>query len=279
VATPLLSPVPAPPAAPPRGGLLAASVPGPDTRWLNGVVQWPESAVGWELSQDCSTETVSYGDPDGGISPLAGVPFVIRTSVICPRTTIEDMSARARTRLDSITSRAIAREVWTGDETSADPYDLPGVYDWLNPSPSAGVYTNPYLTQAGADTVGGAGLDVLGAMGAVEAEVGQRVTNGPVFLHCPVAVVNDAAWALERRGDLLVTMTGAVVVTDYGYPLEATPVIYGTGTVQTWTGPIAVDDEPGEVVSKEDNTVRVWAERPALYLFDPRTLVSCQVTG
>lgn len=281
MAIPLLSPVASPLAAPPRGGLLAATVQGPDERWLNGVVSWPESAVGWELSQDCSTETVEYGEQDGGVQPLAGVPFLIRTSVVCPRTTIPDMAERARARLDSITSRAIARELWTGAETQADPYQLPNISsDWLNPSPSTGEYTNPYLLQGSAvDVGGGVGLDVLSALGAVEAAVGQRITSGPVFLHVPVAVINDAAWALERRGDLLVTLTGGVVVTDYGYPLEAEPVIYGTGTVQTWVGPIHVDDEPSEVVSRVDNTVRVWADRPALYLFDPRTLVSCQVTG
>lgn len=277
MATPLLTTVPAPPAASPRGGLLAAAVPGDESiRWLNGVVQWPEGTVGWELSQACSGTTVTHGDQTGHLGPLAGVPFVIRTAVTCPYLDIEEMSARARIRLESVTSRAIAREMWTGEDTIADPYTLPAAYDWLNP-PAAAEFTNAYLTQAGSTVVGGTGLDALSALGAVEAEVGQLITNGPVFLHAPVAVINDAAWALERRGDLLVTLTGAIVVADYGYPIEATPKIYGTGPVQVWTGPIEVEDDPSQVLTKEDNQAEVWAQRDALYLFDPRTLVACTV--
>lgn len=253
---------------------------GPDGRWLNGVVLWPEAEAGWELSQDCTTASVAVGDQEGSLDPLAGVPFVIRTSVVCPKMDLDSMSARARARLEAITGKAIARELWTGEMTTAAPYELPTAYTtWLNPSPAAGTYTNPFLKEAGATAVGGTGLDALGALGAVEAEVGARITSGPVVLHVPYEVVNDAAYALERRGDLLYTMTGALVVADHGYPIDATPVIYGTGQVWTWVGAMEVESLPHEVVSKEDNTVRVWAGRPAMALFDPRTLVTCTVTG
>jgi hypothetical protein len=246
-------------------------------RWLNGVVEWLEDTVGWELSQDCSTVTTAHGDQEGHLDPLAAVPFVIRTSVTCPYLDIPTMSDRVRARLESITSRAIARELWTGENTIADPYTLPAAYTtWLNP-PAAAEFTNPYLTQAGATVVGGTGLDALSALGAVEAAVGELITSGPVYLHAPVSIINDAAWALERRGDLLTTMTGAIVVADYGYPIEATPQIHGTGQVQVWTGDIQVDNNPSEVLTKEDNQARVWAQRPAMYLFDPRSLVTCTV--
>jgi hypothetical protein len=243
------------------------------------VVLGPPPAAGWELSQNCSTETVTVGDQDGELDPLAGVPFLIRTSVVCPKMDLDSMAARARARLDSITGKAVARELWTGEMTTAAPYQLPAAYTtWLNPAGTTD-YTNPFLKQAGATDVGGTGLDALGALGAVEAEVGQRITSGPVVLHVPYSVINDAAWALERRGDLLYTMTGALVVADHGYPVDATPVVYGTGQVWTWVGGIEVESTPHEVVSKEDNTVRVWAGRPAMALFDPRTLVTCTVTG
>lgn len=282
MATPLLSRVPAPPAAPPRGGLRAAAAPGPpDRRWTSGVIMWPEDTVGWQLSVDCETNTVEHGDQTGAQAPVAGTPYVIRTFVTCPRSDITTMAARARARLEAITSQAMALELWGGAMTQDSPNQLSGNYQWLNPNPGTDQWLNPYLTETstGDDISPLGGMDLLSAIGAVEAEVGNRLAGGRVMLHIPTALILQASLALERRGDLLYTLTGAVVVDDYGYPYDPeAPVIYGTGDVYAWLGPITVDDNPSEVVSISDNTAVVDAQRAAMTLFDPRTLVSCQVS-
>lgn len=280
MATPLLSPAEAPAATPQRaGGLLPAAVPGDEsTNWLHGVIEWPESVLGWELSQDCSTETVTVGNQAGGLRPLSGIPYLVRTQVFCPRPHIAAMSERVRRRLEVITPRAIARELMLGELTQADPYGLSASYDWLNTSPGAGTFVNPYLVDAAGEELGPL-ADPLAALGAAEAAVGTRIVSGPVYLHAPVALINEVAWALDQRGDVLMTRTGAIVVADYGYPPAAPPVIYGTGPVQVWTGPIEVDAVPGEVLDRDTNEIVVYAARPALALFDIQTLVSIEVTA
>jgi hypothetical protein len=153
-------------------------------------------------------------------------------------------------------------------------------WDWLNTSPSAGEYVNPYLTDT-AGTVLDPIADPLAALGAAEAAVAALAVTGPIFLHAPIAVVNRAAAGLEQRGDILLTRTGAIVVADYGYPYDPDedPVIYGTGPVQYWRGPIETDAVPGEVLDRDTNQIIVFADRPALALFDPQTLVSIAVTA
>lgn len=280
MATPLLSPVAAPAATPQRtGGLLPAAVPGDENSgWLHGVMEWPESALGWELSQDCSTEKISVGNQAGGQRPLSGIPYLIRTQVFCPRPHIAAMAERVRRRLDVITPRAIARELMLGEITQADPYGLSDSYDWLNTSPGAGEYVNPYLI----DTVGtelASIADPLAAFGAVEAAVAARVISGPVYIHAPLSLVMEVGASLIARGDLLLTPTGGIVIADWGYPEDDPPFIYGTGPVQVWTGAIEVDAEPGEVLDRETNEIIVYASRPALALFDIQTLVSVEVTA
>lgn len=249
-------------------------------RWENGVVDWPRLLPGWQLSLDCSTETVDVGIQGEALRPIAAVPFVIRTSVVCPRVDVAEMSALALSALELITSRAIAREMWTGEITEADPFTLPGVYDWINPSPDTDQWTNPYLTQAGADSVTGVGgTDVLSAIAAVEAEVARRIVGGPIYIHMPAELVTSVAQNLETRGELILTKLGSIIVADPGYPFTSPTTIYGTGPVRTWVGSKTVDDIAAEVVSHDDNTVRVWASRPAMYLFDPRSLVTAEIAA
>lgn len=278
MAKPLLSPALPPPAAPHRvGGLLAAAQPGDtNVRWTSGLMIWHEPTPGWELLTDCPPQSYEHGKRDD-LRPTAAVPFTIRTSVTGPRPELDLMAARARARLDAVTSRAIARELWAGDLTREAAYELPAGWDWTNPSPAAGKYTNPHL--AGGDADGLASVaSVLEAVAIVEQEVGQRLLMGSPYVHVPVAAMPALQDYLIPTGETLRTVAGSLVVADYGYPADGSPAqVYGTGPVTVWTGAAEVLDDPGQVVRLADNRMEVWAERPALVEFDPETLVSCQV--
>ena len=282
----MLGQVPSPPVQARRAGdLLRAATPGntgDGTDWLKGVVQWPESLAGWRTLQDCSDIEQDYGVATSG-QAVGAHPFLIQTAVDCPRAPIPDMADRARRRIEAISSQAVARELWTGATSAGDPWQLPPGITWdlSNPSPAAGSYANPYLRAA---TLLNPALPigVMAAIGQVEAAVADRTIGGPIYIHVPLDVLMEAAIGLDRRGDLLVTPAGSIVVADGGYPGTATDgttlAIYGTGPVQVWLGEPTVYDDPTWVVDPATNVARVWAERPALALFDPQTLVGAAVS-
>lgn len=286
----MLGQVPSPPVQARRvGDLLRAAIPGntgdAGTDWLKGVVQWPESLAGWRTLQDCSDVEQDYGVGASG-QAVGAHPFVIQTAVDCPRTGIPEMADRARRRLEALSSQAVARELWTGATSLGDPWQLPTGLTWelSNPSPAAGSYTNPYLRAATLLNDTATALPAMAAIGQVEAAVADRSIGGPIYIHVPLDVLMDVAIGLDRRGDVLLTPAGSIVVADGGYPgtttdtADAPLAIYGTGPVQVWLGDPVVYDEPTWVVDPATNVARVWAERPALALFDPQTLVGAAVS-
>lgn len=271
-----------PTAQPLRGGLLAAALPPAPGDWDGGVVAWMESTGGWRIAQDCTTDIDDHGT-DADPLPVAARPFVIQTVVRSRRSTVAEMSARARRRLDALTGKAIARELWTGAASDLDPYQLAGAgrQDYANPQPAVGDdYVNARLAAAGAEmfTVP---QPAMQALGEVEDRLAELVAGGPLYLHVPLALLMELGPSLQPQGELLLTPAGSRVVADAGYPgtdpTGTGRVIYGSGPVVVWTGPITVLDDPSQVVSTSDNTVEVWAERAAMSLFDPQTLVGCPV--
>lgn len=289
----MLGQIPSPPVQARRAGdLLRAAIPGNTgdggTDWLKGVVQWPESLAGWRTLQDCSDIEQDYGVGASG-QAVGAHPFVIQTAVDCPRGSVAAMADRARRRIEAISSQAVARELWTGATSLGDPWQLPTGLTWelSNPSPAAGSYVNPHLRDA---TLLNAGVtdptllpSAMSAIGQIEAAVADRTIGGPIYIHVPLDVLMGIAIGLDRRGDVLLTPAGSVVVADGGYPgttddTNSTLAIYGTGPVQVWLGDPVVHDEPTWVVNPATNVARVWAERPALVLFDPQTLVGAAVS-
>ncbi|MDN5919082.1 MAG: hypothetical protein L0I76_28975 [Pseudonocardia sp.] len=276
------------------GDLLRAATPGQagdsGTDWQKGVITWPESLAGWKTLLDCSTAEEDYDVTTSG-DAVGAVPYLIQTAVDCPRAPIPEMAARARRRIEAITSQAVARELWTGALSADDPWELPDSITWTlsNHSPATGTYVNPYLRAAtllNAADVGGDPATLpspAAALGMVESAVADTMVGGPIYLHVPLAVLFELALGLERRGDLLYTPAGSIVVADGGYPgtsadTGGATAIYGTGPVQVWLGETTVYDEPSWVVDPATNVARVWAERPALVLFDPQTLVGAAVS-
>lgn len=269
-----------PPAQAQRGGLVANSSPGDrQVDWLKGVQWWPEDAGGYQLAAECTTAVVDYGDV-GVPRPVVAQPFLVRTNVQGPKSTRHDLGARAARRLEFVTGKAIAREFWLGELAQAAPFTLPTDYDWSNPSPAAGEYTTPYLAMPDPATVPGGALDPATAMAAVEEQLGDVATGGQLYLHMPLSLITVLGPVLTRQGDLLLTDAGSAVICDRGYTGDGAAAgtwIYGTGPVMTWVGDPTVYNDPAECVRVSDNHIEVWADRPAMTLFDPQTLVAAQV--
>jgi hypothetical protein len=289
----MLGTIPPLPAMPrPTGSLLSAAMPGSTPEgvdWHQGIAMWPESAPSWRIAQACTEDVAEYGD-EAEFGPVAARPFVIQTVTHCPRGPIEAMVARAERNLRAVTSTAMAHELWTGEATALDPWTVPaGQVPLVNPRPGSsgtaatGPFLNPYL-EAGALLSPSAAPDLQEAIGLVEAEVADRVAGGPIFLHVPSTHLLSLL-TLQREGDLLRTPLGSYVVADAGYPPDASDAtaddltVYGTGPVQYWLDEPVVTDRASWVVDNTTNKVAVWAERSALLLFDPQTLVGCTVTG
>lgn len=291
----MLGRVPAPNALPrTKGALLTSAVRGttpPGVSWGKGLVTWPEAPRAYRIAQDCTDGLIGVGDP-AEYGPVAARPFVIQSVTRCPRTTdLEEVKTRARAHIESITSNAIARELWTGEATKVDPWELPdGLrFSLANPRPTGstgndGPYLNPHLS-AGPMLTGTAD-SLAEAIGRVESEVADRTAGGLIFLHVPAPLL----MGLDREqvqmvGDLLMTPLGSLIVTDFGYPpnpgdaVPSTYTIYGTGPVTCYVGGVDVMDRSSWVVDHRTNRIAVWAERPALTLFDPQTLVGCAVTA
>lgn len=282
--------VPAPFAQPrTKGALLTAAMPGSTAEgvdWHKGVLQWPESAPSWRVLMDCNDNAVAAYGNEAEFGPVAARPFVIQTVTHCPRGSIAEMSARAERNLRAITSAALGHELWTGELTALDPWTLPtGQSTLANQRPASsgtaqeGPYLNPHL--AGGTLISGT-YNVQEAVGLVEAEVADRLGGGPTYLHVPSMHLMSLL-TVQEEGDLLRTPLGSIVVADTGYPPSVgsttdDTTIYGTGPVQLWLDDPVVYDRDTWVVDHGNNTVAVWAERAAMLLFDPQTLVGCTVT-
>jgi hypothetical protein len=292
----MLGRVPAPQAEPrPKGSLRIAAKPGtvpPGVDWGKGVITWPESPRAYRIAQDCTDELIGYGDP-AEYGPVAARPFVIQTVTHCPRTNdLDAIKARAARHLESITSSAVARELWTGEATQADPWDLPAGlrFSLANPRPAGstaneGPYLNPYLEAGSTALLTGAADSIADAIGRVESEVADRTAGGDIYLHVPSTLLMGLEMGqLQQVGNLLMTPLGSLVVTDFGYPPDPGDavgdlVVYGTGPVTVYLGGITVFDQSSWIVDHTNNQISVWAERSALVLFDPQTLVGCTVTA
>lgn len=288
----MLGESPPPPAEPRRvGALLTAAVPGQTrggTDWRKGVITWPESAPGWDLVADCDPAQVDYGLGDGA-APVGAVPFLIRTLTVCPKSAdLTALRERADRQIRAVTSKAVARELWTGALSRDAPWSLPEVpFELGNPRPDAGTATagpwlNPHLDAA--TLLAGPFTLPAQAVAAAEAAASELIAGGgPVFLHVPQEwVLELGQFGIAPQGDLIRTPLGSVVVADPGYPGTDGPsgpeVVYATGPVQVWLDDPRVYDDPQLVVDHRTNQIGMWAERPALALFDPQTAVGCPLT-
>lgn len=274
---------------PRRGGtLLGAAYPGDTTtRWESGVYTWGEAVPGWRLAADCDPTTLDYGLDEDNL-PAGAQPFLIQTKTTGPRTRdLDELTERARMQLDAVTSTAIGRELWTGELTAETggwntgagvPFTLSNPRPASSGTASNGPWLNPHLRAA--DMLDPE-ADPAAAVGSVESAA-QRRTAGPVFIHIPTELMLSLSqFGIVPEGDTLRTALGSYVIADPGYPgttADDNTAVYATGPVQIWLGDPVIHNQPDHIVELGTNRIAVWAERPALALFDPQTLVGCAIT-
>jgi hypothetical protein len=210
------------PAAAPTTGLVASAIrPADGERWESGMAWRPERCVTTQGISPCGTVAGVPADPDVPIVYYTPPGFRMRD--FCTTLTRELDVARLQRQVNAVTSFEVARELWEGALTLAEPATVDG-------SP----YTNPYLADGNATDVT-APADLDHALMTLEAAARAGMTHGmQVYLHVPVSFLNDHGNLYRRVGNQLLTATDGVIVADAGYTGRGAPVA-GTPEVQTAT--------------------------------------------
>lgn len=218
---------PVPAAAPTYGTLVAAAItPQDGIRWENGVAWRPERCPQARTFDPCGTEFEDppVGGGDGGVAYYR--PPAFRVEDVCSTRGARRAEGLARVRRQAAgaTSYMVARELETGAQTLASPYESPNGLD----------QHNAYLASEDAMVVPGT-WSLPDATGALEAAARDISLGMDVFLHIPlVAMPMVSPFDVIREGSLLRTMTGSRIVADPGYT-GVGPLVPGVSEVQTVT--------------------------------------------
>jgi hypothetical protein len=242
--------------------------------WMDGLTWLSDSCPAWQGFNPCAE--LDEPPPEGGMGLVYVVPVGYRVGFECTTLSGELDLERARRQADQIASFVAARELWTGDLSKLDPYDLPNGGE-LN-------QVNPHLEQVDLANQLAASTDPMDALAELEAAAAEATSGGQVFIHGSTATIGRVGQNLERVGNELRTKTGAVVVPDAGYPGTGpdgtgTGWLYATGPVVVRLGPISADLSPAATTDRRTNRRRVIAERMFGVAFDPCALFAIQVTG
>jgi hypothetical protein len=263
------APVPAVPAAAPRSGLVRSAItPAGDDggRWMGGLVWRSERCPSATSYDPCSNEIpAEIGPGPGGLNYY--VPVALRTTDECSTRSsdLADMTGRARRTLEGVTSFWLARELWTGEHSAANPYETPE---------GGGPVSNRALAQvSGVTVVAGVHQPKHGLAALEEAARSADGSQGmDVWIHVPLGLLGLLDGVIVREGDIWFTQSGARVVFDAGYDGSApdgtdsvgSRFMYATGPVTVRLGPITTTDQ----VDHLTNRYRVTAERMAAAYFD-----------
>lgn len=217
----MFEPVQPAPAAAPTTGLVASALRPNDTGWEGGMAWRPERCVTTQGFSPCGAIVGVPAEADADITYYAPPGFRVRD--FCTTLNGTRDSARVRRQAEAVTSFMVARELWEGALTEAEPASVDG-------SP----YVNAYLADGNATEVT-APTDLSKALATLEAAARAGSTMGQqVFLHVPVFFLQDQGNLYRRVGNMLFTATDGVVVADAGYTGRGAPVA-GTPEVQTVT--------------------------------------------
>lgn len=272
-------PIAAPPARPPRFGLIASAPVGDGggARWQHGFAFQPEGCgAGGRVTVDCAgTSDVLDSTPGPGNED--GEPFAVWASDECSTFGFEsrDWQGRARRQLAAIESYEIANELWTGD------LNLPGVVSLADP-------TADTLTAAGQPK---GAVDALGLLeqGLAQCNKGRQGMVHVTPLLLTHLVTNDS---VRLDGTTYITPNGHIVVPDAGYPgtgpngeaAGATQWAYATSFVQVMLGPVDVIPasmtdarQLAQSMDRAVNSIVVYAERLAAWQWDHCCHVAVQV--
>lgn len=257
------TPIAAPPAAPPRVGLIkSANV--PQGKWdERGIEYGSEGCQMIETLADRACEPSEDKAPGTSGNAVEWDPYILVAADSCSALGFgaRDWQGRARRLLLACESAQIEAELWNG--TIADDEDLP----------------NRALASEASDvlTSGPTGFtDALACLeqGLAECNCGQRG-----MIHAPRQLVTHwvALNLIRREGNFLLTALDTIVVPGAGYDgsgpyaaaSEGSIWAYGTGIVDVRLGEIQIYGGPNrEGLDRTTNDIEIRAERKALASWD-----------
>jgi hypothetical protein len=253
------------PAAPSAYGLVASAVrPTPPARWEQGLAWVPERCgTSYQLIPWC-TEPAEYEAPRPGAAYYR--PVGLRIADECSTLGGAADLDRARRVADAQAPFAIARELWTGAGSLADPYEVSGVEQ-----------SNAYLASPDATVVGSGAIEPLVALGRLEQAAMEASHGQAVMLHIPLLVSWSVAGALFKVGQTFVTAAGNVVIADGAYlgtgpngeTVGSTVWAYATSPVAVLASDWQLTTADPQTVDRSTNTRTTWAERVFAATFDP----------
>lgn len=264
--------VTAPPARPPRYGLIAAAPAweGDDDE-LRMPAGWKYQPEGCGLSGrvavTCEGSTAAMDEFDRP-AQVEGAPLWVFAGDECTTTPERDYLGRARRQLAATESFQLAEELWTGSASLAAVPDLP----------------NRSLARVAgeSDTLTTVANSEANALACIEAGLASALFGAQGMVHVtPQVLVHLMAQQLVRReGTVWVTAMGHIVVADAGYDgsgpggvaAGASQWVYGTPMIYVRLGPVttipeSLDDAQGwaQAMTRATNDVVVVAGRLAGY--------------
>jgi hypothetical protein len=261
------------PAAPPTYGLVASAARPNIDRWEGGLAWVPERCgAQYRLVPLCD-------QPDDEFTPDRPGAVYYRPVGLDVADECSTMSgpldeARFRRVADAMFPFAVARELWDGAGTKADPYS------------EDGQTTNAYLASPAATTVGGSAASAVKALGRLEQAALEASRGQTVMLHVPPVLAWQLVPNLFRVGQQLLTSVGNTVVVDAGYPGTGPSGQAAGATVWAYaSAPVAVlasswqfiTDDP-QTVDRSINTRTAWASRLIAATWDPCVHLATEVT-
>lgn len=266
-------------AAPPAYGLVASAAPLPTTpeRWQDGLAWVPERCgTAYQLVPLCDEPATGYEPPRPGAEYVQ--PVGLRIADECSTLSGPVDEDRVRRVAEAQFPFAVARELWDGEGTQADPYTVV-----VGGTPNQ---TNAYLASSAADVVGLSAAEARVAIGRLEQAALESSDGQPVYLHLPVTVLPQLHGYVRAVGTQLLTLAGNTVVADGGYPGTGPAGQAAGATVWAYaTAPVAVLasawefvlDDPS-TVDRSVNTRTVWASRVFAAIWDPCVHLATEIT-
>jgi hypothetical protein len=263
--------------APTAANLLASALQPatPDNRWMEGFAFRGELCPALQVFGPCSEPTT----PDTDTSEVVVVrPAGYRVLDTCSTLEVGFDAARVIRLADAVASYAVARELWGGAGTQAEPYDV-AAYN--------GQTHNPYLADGNVTVLPNSGTTAVtteqDALGVLEQPAREHTRGQQVFLHVPIRLVTRIGAQLRRVGNEIRTHTDAVVIADAGYPGTGPGVsptglwAYATGPVEARLGPVVATADRAVTINRATNERQVWADRMFAAAFDPCCQFGIQV--
>jgi hypothetical protein len=245
-----------------------------DSRWANGMVWRPETCFPAHIMEVCGdVHQADVGGVDGGLAYYLPVGLHVETTCVTRVNTTADDEARVRRQLMAASSFLLARELWLGTETQANPYDTPTGDTNI---------TNAYLASADATVIAGT-PDPIEALGELEEAATRAGLGQDVHLHVPRVLMPQFGQILNQQGKQLRTQTGALVISDPGYTGSG-PAGQAESSTAVWmyaTAPVQVrlsDIDTFTVHNQAANTRLMVAERAGAATFDPCVHFAISVT-